>query len=98
MAVTKITEKELENLANLARIRLSEGEKKSLIKDIDSILAYVGQIKSAPITDFAPQAGAVKNVMRADVAVDTSPADREALLNEAPKREGDYVAVKKILG
>ena len=92
-----ISQKDIENLADLARIRLSDGEKAGLVKDIDAILAYVDQIKSAPIGDFAPQAGAVKNVMRDDVVVATSAEDRERLLDEAPKREGDYVAVKKIL-
>ena len=92
-----ISKKDIENLADLARIRLSDSEKESLAKDVDSILAYVDQIKSAPIGDFKPTAGAVKNVMREDAVIATSAEDRERILDEAPKREGDYVAVKKIL-
>jgi aspartyl-tRNA(Asn)/glutamyl-tRNA(Gln) amidotransferase subunit C len=92
-----ISKKDIENLANLARIRLSDDEKEGLAKDVDSIMAYVDQIKSAPIGEFKPQAGAVKNVMREDVAVQTSIKDRERILDEVPKREGDFVAVKKIL-
>ena len=92
-----ISKKDIENLADLARIRLSDSEKESLAKDVDSILAYVDQIKSAPIGDFKPQADAVKNVMREDVVANTLAEDLERLLDEAPKREGDYVAVKKIL-
>ena len=92
-----ISKKDIEILANLARIRLSEGEKEGLAKDVDSILAYVDQIKSAPIGDFKPEPSAVKNVMRDDLAVNTLPEDRERILEEAPKREGDFVAVKKIL-
>ena len=92
-----ISKKDIENLANLARIRLSDEEKESLAKDVDSILSYVDQIKLAPIGDFKPQAGEIKNVMREDVVVKTSTEDRESILAEAPKREGDFVAVKKIL-
>jgi aspartyl-tRNA(Asn)/glutamyl-tRNA(Gln) amidotransferase subunit C len=92
-----ISKKDIENLANLARIRLSDEEKEGLAKDIDSILAYVDQIKAAPIGDFKPEHGAVKNVMREDTVINTSPKDRERILDEVPKREGDYVAVKKIL-
>jgi aspartyl-tRNA(Asn)/glutamyl-tRNA(Gln) amidotransferase subunit C len=92
-----ISKKDIENLANLARIRLSDDEKEGLAKDVDSIMAYVDQIKSAPIGEFKPQAGAVKNVMRDDIVVMTSTEDLERLLDEAPKREGDYIAVKKIL-
>jgi aspartyl-tRNA(Asn)/glutamyl-tRNA(Gln) amidotransferase subunit C len=92
-----ISKKDIENLAQLARIRLSDSEKESLAKDVDSILAYVDQIKAAPIGDFKPSAGAVKNVMRDDVVITTSAEDRERILDSAPKREGDFVAVKKIL-
>jgi len=92
-----ISKKDIENLADLARIKLSDGEKESLAKDVDSILAYVDQIKAAPIGDFKPSAGAVKNVMRDDAIITTPAEDRERLLDEAPKREGDFVAVKKIL-
>ena len=92
-----ISKKDIENLADLARIRLSDGEKESLAKDVDSILAYIDQIKAAPIHDVKTQAGANRNVMRTDVAVMTSIPDRESILDEAPKREGDFVAVKKIL-
>lgn len=92
-----ISKKDIENLADLARIRLSDKEKESLAKDVDSILVYVDQIKAAPLGDWKPEPGTVKNVMRDDVAVETSTEDRELILKEAPKREGDFVAVKKIL-
>jgi len=92
-----ISKKDIESLANLSRIRLSDAEKESLAKDVDSILAYVDQIKAAPVDDSRSEAGAVKNIMRDDVAVSISAEDRERILDEAPKREGDYVAVKKIL-
>jgi aspartyl-tRNA(Asn)/glutamyl-tRNA(Gln) amidotransferase subunit C len=93
-----ITPKELEHLATLARIKLNDDEKKSLIKEFDSILAYVDQIKKANVKmDAEGRVGALKNVMRPDVVVNTTPEDRERLLNEAPDREGDFIAVKKII-
>ena len=93
-----ITVKELEHLANLARIDLSEDDKKSLIKEFDSILGYVDQLKKVKVDmDASGRVGAVKNVMRPDVVESTSDADREALLKEVPHREGDFVAVKKMI-
>jgi aspartyl-tRNA(Asn)/glutamyl-tRNA(Gln) amidotransferase subunit C len=93
-----ITVSELENLAKLARIELTEADKKSLVKEFDSILGYVDQLKKVKVSlDAEGRVGAVKNVMREDVAVDTSPEDRERLLKEAPKREKDFIAVKKII-
>ena len=94
-----ITIKELEHLATLARIKLSEDDKKSLVKEFDSILGYVDRLKKVDVSlDSSGRVGSVKNVMRADVAEQVSVEDRERLLNEAPDREGDFIAVKKILG
>ena len=93
-----ITVKDLENLATLARIKLTEDDKKSLVKEFDSILGYVDQLKKADVSmDAEGRVGAVKNVMRSDTAVTTSTEDRERLLDEAPDREGDFIAVKKII-
>src|SRR3954469_1086904 len=90
--------KDVEKLAQLARIKLDEDEKKSLTKEIDSILNYVDQIKKATVDmDYTPAPGAVYNIAREDVSMTTSPEDRERLLKEAPQREGDFIAVKKII-
>ncbi len=93
-----ITVKEIEKLANLARIKLEDSEKDGLAKEIDSILSYVDQIKVATVNmDYTPLPGAVKNVFREDIAINTSDSDREGILKESPDREGDFVAVKKII-
>ena len=91
--------KDVEKLAELARIKLEDGEKKELTKEIDSILTYVDQIKKATVDmDYTPVPGVVHNVFREDISCATSPEDRERLLAEAPDREGEFIAVKKILG
>ena len=91
--------KDVERLATLARIKLPDSEKEELAKEIGSILTYIDQIKKATIDmDTTPSVGAVHNIFREDIAKTTSPEDREALLKEAPDREGEFIAVKKILG
>ena len=93
-----ITTAEIDKLAQLARIKIDPDEKEGLTKEIDSILAYVDQIKKATVdVDYSPKPGAVHNVMRADEARTISAEDRERLLNEAPDREGEFIAVKKII-
>ncbi len=93
-----ITIPELEKLATLARIKLTDVDKQSLAKEFDSILGYVDQLKKLDISlDAEGRVGAVKNVMRPDEPIDTSAEDRERLLAEAPDREGDFIAVKKII-
>ncbi|MEK7641903.1 MAG: Asp-tRNA(Asn)/Glu-tRNA(Gln) amidotransferase subunit GatC [Patescibacteria group bacterium] len=93
-----ITIPELETLATLARIKLTDADKQSLVKEFDSILAYVDQLKKVDVSlDAEGRVGAVKNIMRPDESQDTSGADRDAILDEAPDREGDFIAVKKII-
>lgn len=96
-----ITITDIERLAELSRIKLEDTEKAGLVKEIDSILTYVDQIKKATVgSDAAGVAGSssVKNVTRPDTGVRVSDADRDVILDEAPDREGEFVAVKKIIG
>jgi aspartyl-tRNA(Asn)/glutamyl-tRNA(Gln) amidotransferase subunit C len=89
---------EVEKLAELARLNISEEEKKELAKEIGSILTYVDQIKKAHLDiDETPRVGQIHNVFREDIVHTTSAEDRETLLAEAPGREGDFIAVKKII-
>lgn len=93
-----ITPQELDKLATLSRIELSAEDKASLLKEFDSIIGYVDQLKKVSVSmDAAGRVGAVRNVARADEAQLVSPSDREGLLNEAPHREGDFIAVQKII-
>jgi aspartyl-tRNA(Asn)/glutamyl-tRNA(Gln) amidotransferase subunit C len=93
-----IKAEELEHLANLARIKLTEDDKESLIKEFDSILAYVDQLKKVDVSmDAEGRVGAVRNVMREDVANPIDDTQRERLLNESPDRVDDFIAVKKII-
>ena len=93
-----ITVAELDKLAQLARIKLSDGDKQSLAKEFDAILGYVDQLKKADVSlDAEGRVGAVRNVMRPDEIRTVSAEDRERLLDEAPDREGDFIAVKKII-
>lgn len=93
-----ITITELEKLAHLARIKLSAEEIQALVPEFDSILSYIDQLKKVEVSmDKEGRVGPVKNIMRADITKDTSLEDREIILAEAPRREADFIAVKKII-
>ena len=91
-----INKKEIEHLAKLSRIELLEGQAESLTKEVDSILGYVSQIKEVK-GDVEKVAPKLRNVMREDVVTNNSDDYTEKLLNNTPKREGNYLKVKKIL-
>ncbi len=90
--------KDIEKLALLARIKIEDSEKKELTKEIDSILKYVDQIKKATVDmDYTPVPGSVHNILRDDVSTIIAREDRQAILEESPDREGEFIAVKKII-
>ncbi len=91
-----ITKKDIQDLANLARIDISPGEAESLTLEIDSILGYVGQIKDA--TGGAEKnVPKLHNVLREDIVTHSPNEYTEKLLKNSPSREGNYLKVKKIL-
>jgi len=89
--------KDIENLANLCRIELSDEEKKELLVEMDSILGFVDQIQEVETGDLKVEEGDLRNIMREDENPYIGGEFSEALLAEAPSREGDYIKVKKIL-
>lgn len=92
-----ITIKDVEKLADLARVKIPDSSKQGFVEDIDAILDYVAQIQNADISDLVQQMPHVKNVMREDMTPHESGIYTEKILSIAPKREGNYVKVKKII-
>jgi aspartyl-tRNA(Asn)/glutamyl-tRNA(Gln) amidotransferase subunit C len=86
------------NLAGLARIEIEDAEAEKLASEFGAILKYVGEVQSVvPVEDGDSDGPTLKNVMREDVNPHESGLYTEAILSQAPQREGDYLKVKKIL-
>jgi aspartyl-tRNA(Asn)/glutamyl-tRNA(Gln) amidotransferase subunit C len=90
---------DIEHLASLARIQLSEEEVQRLPEQLSSIVSYVSAVRdmTADAVAAEPQVGAVHNVFRKDVVTNEPEQYTEAMLEEMPNTEGRYLAVKKIL-
>lgn len=88
---------DVEHLAGLARMEITDREKEGLKNDLEEILSFVSQVKEAVAEVPAPSAGALRNVFRDDRAPHEPGAFTEDLLAAAPLRTGDRIAVKKIL-
>ena len=90
--------KDIEKLAKLARIELTEEEKTKYLKEIGAILGYVDQIKGAVSkTREERKVPEHRNVMREDSDKNQSGAYTKDLVAEFPRKEGEYLKVKKIL-
>ncbi len=85
------------SLATLARIYISDEEAEKLSGEFDSILNYVGEIKSLKANKATEASEAIRNVMRQDDEPHASSLYTEKILEQAPAREGSYIKVKKIL-
>jgi aspartyl-tRNA(Asn)/glutamyl-tRNA(Gln) amidotransferase subunit C len=88
---------DVEKLADLARIKLSEGEVSELQKELDTILSYVSEIQGVSVPDKEDFLDDHRNILREDKEPHESGVFTEVLLSQAPNREGDYIKVKKIL-
>ena len=86
--------KDVENLAELARIDLTLPEKEGLLKDFDSILAYVGQIEKLSV-DVTPEYR-LKNIWRED-AEELRDFSKELIIKQFPDSQDGFLKVKKIL-
>ena len=91
-----ITTETIKHLADLSRMEISEGEMGKLTAEIDAILGYVGQIMNTS-GDMKREIPILHNVMREDIPQNEPGQYTEAILRNAPAREGNYLKVKKIL-
>ena len=93
--------KDIEKLAELAKIELTDTEKDGLLKDLDSILDYVKQITEV---DLPAQAGvpetkldyANKNTWRED-KLEERDFSRDLIVEQFPDSQDGFVKVKKIM-
>jgi len=92
-----ISREEVEHVAALARLGLTDQEIDLMQGQLNRILEAVGQLQAVDTSSVGPTAQviALENVMRDDVARPSMP--REAALGNAPQREGPMLRVPVIL-
>ena len=93
----KITVADVEHVARLARLELSEEEKQLFAGQMDEILAYVEKLKELDTAGILPTSHAVpmENAFRIDLA--TPSMGVEKALANAPDSVGSFYRVPKII-
>ena len=88
---------DIEALAQLARIQLQPDEKAKLSKNLGEILNYVNELSKLDVSKVDPTTHAlpIENVFRPDEAKPSSVRDH--VLEHAPKREGNFFKVPKVI-
>lgn len=91
--------KQVQHIANLARLGIDKKEKKKFASELGSILDYAEKLKKIEVEGVEPFSHPVKmeNVMRKDQVQKQLPSTVDHLLKLAPRSKGEYLKVKSIL-
>lgn len=92
-----IDREQVRKVAHLARLELSPEEEEKFTTQLSDILDYFQQLSELDVSNVPPTTRAidVSNVMRSDALQPYR--DREAILDGAPDREGEFFKVPKII-
>lgn len=94
----RLTGKEVQQIAMLARLRLTAEEEERLTEQLDNILQYMGKLNQLDTSGIEPFSHVVVdriNPMREDIV--TNRPNAEALLANAPAKENTFFQVPKII-
>jgi aspartyl-tRNA(Asn)/glutamyl-tRNA(Gln) amidotransferase subunit C len=93
----KLSRADVQRVAVLARLRLTADEEIELTAQLDAILAYMDKLNEIDTSDVElfSHATATTNAFREDKV--TNQPDADALLANAPDRDGTFFKVPKIL-
>ena len=91
-----ISKEEVEHIAKLARLELTEKEIEKMQKDLSAILDYFALLKKAPKVKgvISREAGVCT---RKDEVLARDPGLAEKLVSAAPEKKDGYIKVKTIL-
>ena len=93
----KITRKEVQRVAELARLCLSEEEEEKFVEQLNQILTYMDKLNKLDTKGVEPLSHvlAIRNVFKEDQVKRSLP--REAALANAPALEVDFYEVPKVI-
>ena len=92
-----LSRSDVEHVAHLARLGLTDAELTRLEGELNHILDQYAILAELPTDDIAPTAQTIEleNILREDVVRPSLPV--EAVLANAPARDGDFIVVPAIL-
>src|SRR4029078_6178069 len=93
----KLDEAQVRHVAKLGRLKISDADVARYSTQLTAIIGYIAQLKSVDVTGVEPMAHPLplKNVLREDVVKPSLPV--EAVLANAPGKDGPYFTVPKVL-
>ncbi|HSI21272.1 MAG TPA: Asp-tRNA(Asn)/Glu-tRNA(Gln) amidotransferase subunit GatC [Verrucomicrobiae bacterium] len=97
--MSELSRSDIQHLSRLARLSLTEEEYERYATQLTQVVGYVDQLSSVDTSHVESRVGVtgLTNVMRADVPVE-SDFNLDLALSAAPRRDGDYIEVRAVLG
>lgn len=95
----QLTKQEIQHIAKLARLDLTDQELEKYGGQLSNVLSYIDQLKEVDVEGVLPtaQVTGLENVLREDQAEDWDKQEVEQALVDAPEREGRFIKVKRII-
>ena len=93
----KLSSREVQHVALLARLRLTSAEETQFTEQLDDILSYMEKLNELDTANLQPFSHAIDtvNALREDAV--TNQPDSDGLLANAPDRDGRFFKVPKII-
>ena len=92
-----ISKEEVQKIAKLARLELTDEEIKKMQKDLSSILDYFEILKKiTQVTEITKESTGI-DIIRADETIERPTNLADTLVQSAPDKKDKYIKVKAIL-
>ncbi len=94
-----LTKDEVQHVAKLARLDLTEKEIDKFQKDLSAILDYFEKLKEVDVSGIEPMSHSIKveNVMRKDEENKEQKTGNKNLMELAPETKDGYLKVKSVI-
>lgn len=95
--MSKLTLQDVEKIAHLARLQLTDAEKQQYLEQLTAVLDYAAVLNELDLEGVPPSPHAVaqQNVMRDDVIEPSMPI--EDTLHNAPQQADDQFLIQSVL-
>ncbi|HEX4664858.1 MAG TPA: Asp-tRNA(Asn)/Glu-tRNA(Gln) amidotransferase subunit GatC [Terriglobales bacterium] len=100
----KITQNDVQYVAGLANLELTDPERAHLEKDLNAILEYIGRLAEVDTSNVEPMAQVMQIASSGSLAADGLRSDepreclpRDAALTNAPQTDGAFFRVPKVI-
>ena len=94
-----ISIEDLRNLETLARLHVSDEDRKELVGEVSSIVNYISQIDDLDMgpVDNSAMIHSHKNVTRADEILSATFQSKKIILNDAPSVDANFIKVTQVI-